>query len=420
MAESIKSDQAIRAYLLGRIADEATLEEVEARLFSDDDYCTQMELVEDDIINDYVLGRLSEEDAASFESTLRNDPERRFKLELTKGIKQRAVLHELETVSNQPSWLTSLGSIFRRPAYAGAFAVLLIAAIALTVYFTRRNNRDDLAELQSIYRQSRPTETRISGFDYAPLSQLRGAPNPTEQSHLRLIENRLIEDREKSPNANTYRALGIFWETQHKHPEAIKEFEAALKFNDNDARIHNDLGSAHFELAKAGPKEKKLEELAKALEQFTRATELDANLLEALFNRSLALQEFPLPREARESWTLYLQKDPSSPWAAEARKNLARIQDEQTFFKADEDVLSDFLAAFRQHDDARAQSIHNETKGFLIGATVPLQLCRRYLTAALSGDKTTAKESLDALAFVGNFEQAKHHDAFFLSWRTST
>ena len=420
MAESIQSDQAIRAYLLGRIADEATLEEVETRLFSDEDYCTQMELAEDEIINDYVLGRLSAEDAASFETTLQNDPDRRFKLELTRGIQQRAVLHDRETASNQPSWIVSLGSIFRRPAYAGAFAVLLIAAIALTIYFTRWNNRDDLAELQSIYRRSRPTETRISGFGYAPLSQLRGAPDPVEQNHLRLIENRLIEATEKSPNANTHQALGIFYETQHKHAEAIKEFAAALKFNDSDARIHNDLGSAHFELAKAGSKEKKLEELAKALEQFTRAAELDGNLLEALFNRSLALQELSLPREARESWTRYLQKDASSPWAAEARKNLARLQDEQTFFKTDEEVLSDFLAAFRQHDDARAQSIHNETKGFLTGVTIPLQLCRRYLMAAQAGDKPTAKESLDALVFLGNFEQAKHNDAFFLGWQPST
>jgi tetratricopeptide (TPR) repeat protein len=420
MAESIKNDRAVRDYLLDRLADETERERIEELLFSDQDFCAQVELTEDDIINDYVLGRLSAEDARSFAQTLPGDQERRLKLKVTEGLRARARINDLATVEPKPSLLNSLTQFFRRPAYAGAFAALLIAAIALTLYFTRRSNRDDLAELQSIYRQSRPTETRISGFNYAPLSQLRGAPDPAETNHLRLIENRLIEATEKSPNANTHHALGIFYETQHKHPEAIKEFEAALRFNDNDARIHNDLGSAHFELAKAGPREKKLEELSTALEQFTRATALDGNLLEALFNRSLALQELQLPREARESWTRYLQKDPSSLWAAEARKNLARIQDERTFLKTDEQVLSDFLAAFRQHDDARAQAIHNETKGFLNGATVPLQLCRRYLMAARANDKSTAKESLDALVFLGNFEQAKHHDAFFLSWRTST
>jgi tetratricopeptide (TPR) repeat protein len=419
MAESTKSDQAIRAYLLGRIADEATLEEVELRLFTDDDYCTQMELAEDEIINDYVLGRLSAEDAASFESTLRNDPDRRFKLELTQGLKQRAILHDRETAPDQPSWLASLGSIFRRPAYAGAFAVLLIAAVVLTVYFTRRNNRDDLAELQSIYRQSRPTESRITNFPHAPLTQLRGAPDARDQNRLRRIENDLLTAVETSPSAQTHHALGVFDLTQRKYPEAIKELEAALKFGD-DARLQNDLGSAHFELAKAGPTDRKLEELAQSLEHFTKATQLDANLLEALFNRSLALQELQMPREAKVSWTLYLQKDPSSPWAGEARRHLAELPDEQSLFRTDEQVLSDFLAAVRGHDDARAQMIHNETKGLLKGPTVPLQLARRYLMATRSGDMPSAKECLEALTSIGTYEQAKHNDAFFLSWRTTT
>lgn len=420
MAESIKMDRAVRDYLLDRIADEAERERIEELLFSDQDFCAQVELTEDEIINDYVLGRLRDADVRSFEQTLQTDPERRLKLKVTKGLMERARIKDLETMQSRSSPVNWLSQFFRRPAYAGAFAVLLIAAVGLTIYLTRRSGGDDLAELRSLYQQSRPTETRISGFGYAPISQLRGAPDPAEQNHLRLIENKLIVAAEKSPNANTLHALGVFHETQLDHVKAIKEFEAALKFNDNDARIQNDLGSALFELANAGPKEKKLEELVQSLEQFTRATQLDGNLLEALFNKSLALQELQLPREAKESWMLYLQRDPSSPWAAEARKNLARIPDEQTFFKKDEEVLSDFLAAFRQHDDERAQTINNETKGLLKGPTVPLQLVRRYLAAIRSGDQPDAKESLDALASIGTFEQTKHNDAFFLSWRTST
>jgi hypothetical protein len=69
-------------------------------------------------------------------------------------------------------------------------------------------------------------------------------------------------------------------------------------------------------------------------------------LLEALFNKALALQELGMPQQARESWLLYLQKDPSSPWAEEARKHLARIES-QTLFKSEEQVsqrLSDRLS----------------------------------------------------------------------------
>jgi len=161
MAQSMNNDGIVRAYLLGRITDETTLEEIEARLFDDEDFCAQMELAEDEIINDYVLGRLSAEDAASFESTLAYDPERRFKLELTKQLRNRARIQDAQLAQHPASFLNSVTQFLRQPAYAGAFAVLLIAAVVLAVYLTRRTPPDNLAELRSLYRQSRPTESRI-------------------------------------------------------------------------------------------------------------------------------------------------------------------------------------------------------------------------------------------------------------------
>jgi hypothetical protein len=302
-----------------------------------------------------------------------------------------------------------------QPVYAGAFAVLLVAVLALTVYFSRRTNPDALAELRSVYQQARPTETRISEFDYSPLPQLRGAPVPADRNRLRRIEIKLIEATEKTSNADTHHALGVFKLTQRQYQDAIGEFETALTLGDKSAKLHNDLGVAHFELAETLPQDKKMLELAQSLEEFTKATELDSNLLEALFNKSLALQRFPLRGRAKESWTLYLQKDPASPWANEARKNLAQLESEQTGFKKDEEVLADFLAAYRSQDIEKAQKIHNETKGLLGGATVPLQLSRRYLLAKQRGDDAEGEESIDALRFIGNFERSQNSEFFFLS-----
>ena len=334
-------------------------------MFTDEEFCSQVALSEDELINDYVLGRLDNADAESFRASLATNPERTFKLELTQALREKSLAQNFKTVEDKPSFFAALRAFFRQPAYAGAFAVLLIAVAGLAIYLTRRSNPDDLAELRSIYQQARPTETRISEFGYAPLTQLRGAPEPGDQQRLRRIDNSLIAAREKTPNAQTHHALGVFDLTQQKYREAIKEFESALKFADNNAQIHNDLGSAHYELAKAGPKEKKWEELAQSLEEFTKATELDSNLLEALFNKSLALQEMgTMPRQAKESWRIYLQKYSSSPWAEEARKNLSRIQDDQTLFKSDEDVLSEFLTAFRNHDDAQAQRFITKRRGY--------------------------------------------------------
>jgi tetratricopeptide (TPR) repeat protein len=415
MGESFKSEKTIREYLLGRVSDETTLEGLEELLFTDEEFCSQVALAEDGIINDYVFGHLDEADAASFHATLAGNPERRFKLDLTQALREKALAQNAKVLEDTPSFFASLKAFFRQPKYVAAFAVLLIAVLASAIYLFRRSSPDELAELRAIYRQERPTETRISEFGYAPLSQLRGAPEAVEKNRLRRIENNLIEATEKSPNSQTHHALGVFYLTQQKYPDAIKEFESALKFTDKSAKIHNDLGATYFELAKTSAKEKKLEDLAHSLEEFTTATELDGNLLEALFNKSLALQELDLPRQAKESWTLYLQKDPSSPWAEEARRNLARINNEQTYFKTDEQVLEDFLTAYRNRDSERAQKIHNETKGLLKGAAVPLQLSRRYLMAEQRGNEAEARESIEALTYIGSFEQAQNSEFFFLN-----
>ena len=415
MGESLRSDEIVRQYLLSRVSDETTLEGIEELLFTDAEFCSQVALVEDGIINDYVCGRLDDADAESFRATLAANPERRFKLELTQALREKAIFRSAKLAEDKPSFLSSLKAFFRQPMYVGALAVLLIAVVGLTVYFTRQGGPDDLAELRSIYKQARPTESRISEFGYAPLPQLRGAPDPGDKNRLRRIENNLSEATEKSPNAQTHHALGVFYLTQQQYRDAIREFESALKFADQDAKIHNDLGSAHFELSKTVAKEKKFEDLAQSLEEFTKATERDPNLLEALFNKSLALQELELPRQAKQSWTLYLQKDQSSLWANEARKHLAQIQDDRTLFKSPEQVLADFLIAYRNHDDARAKKIHDETKGALNNITVPLQLSQRYLTARQSGAEAEATESLEAMFFVGRYEEDKHSEFFFLN-----
>ncbi|HEY0007024.1 MAG TPA: hypothetical protein VGB17_19745 [Pyrinomonadaceae bacterium] len=415
MGESLKNEKTVREYLLGRVSDETTLEGLEELLFTDEEFCAQVELAEDEMINDYVFGHLDQADADSFQATLADNPERRFKLELTQALREKALAKNVKASEDTPSFLASLKAFFRQPKYVGALAVLLIAVLVSVVYFGRRSSPDELAELRAIYRQERPTETRISEFGYAPLPQLRGAPEAREKNRLRRIENSLIEVTEKSPNAQTHHSLGVFYLTQRKYTDAIKEFEGALKFADKSAKVHNDLGAAYFELAKTSPKEKKLEALAHSLEEFTTATELDGNLLEALFNRSLALQELGSSRQARESWTLYLQKDNSSPWAEEARRNLARLDSEQTRFKTDEQVLGDFLTAYRNQDNARAQRIHHETKGLLMSVTVPLQLSRRYLVAKQRGQEAEAKESIEALNYIAGFEQAQNDEFFFLS-----
>jgi CHAT domain-containing protein/TolA-binding protein len=409
MDEPVRSENAIREYLLRRVSDDETLEAIEELMFTDEKFCNQVALAEDGLIDDYVRGRLNAADSESFEETLRTDPDRLLKTQLTEEIRKRALARDAARKHDRLSIFASISVYLRQPRYTIVLAVMLVAVFFIAFYLQRRN-ADSLAELRSLYSESRPTETRISEFAYAPLTQLRGAPDASDERRRRVLENTFINAVQENPSAQTHYALAVFNLTEQRYPEAIKEFQNALKFAPADAKIHNDLGSAYFELAKTEPNEKKLQDLSRSFEEFSKATDLDGNLLEALFNKALAQQELGMRQQARESWLLYLQKDPSSPWAEEARKHLARTEG-QTLFKSDEQVLTDFFTAYRNGDNTRAQRIHDETKGYLRGPAVWLQLSRQYLTAKQQDNE--AKESLAALTFIADYEKAKNADAFF-------
>src|SRR3981081_1622274 len=154
MGKSLPGEETIREYLLGRVSDETSLEELEDLLFTDEDFCSEVALAEDGIINDYVFGRLSSADAESFQATLAGNPDRRFKLGLTQSLRERALAREQKPAENKPAFFASLAAFFQQPKYVGAFAVLLIAVVALVVYLSRQRNPDELAELRSLYQQS--------------------------------------------------------------------------------------------------------------------------------------------------------------------------------------------------------------------------------------------------------------------------
>ncbi len=413
MNDTLKNKETIRDYLLCRISDEEKLSEIEDLLFSDDEFCAEVEAAEDEIINDYVLDELSTEDKKSADEFFFSNAERKWKLELTQQLRQKAVSEKVETRETPPVF-EKLKKLFKKPVFAMSFAVLIIAIVGISIFILTRKDSAELADLKSIYEKERPTETRISSFEYAPLVTVRGREETdANKNKLRLIETKLLEAVETNPTAKNHHALGVFYLTQSKFAEAIKELEKAVQIENSNAKFYNDLGSAYFESAKSGEKSQKLENLARANEAFSKAFELDGNLLEALFNKSLTLQELNLPKQAAESWNLYLQKDSSSKWADEARRNLEKIANQQSSSKTKEQVLEDFLVAFRQRDETLALKIHNETKGMFSPVSLGEQLTRRYLEMRKSNNERASNEAIEALKFIGSFEKEKHADFFF-------
>src|SRR5215467_4507664 len=79
----------LQNYLLGNLSEEAQVQ-VEDRAFADPDYLAAVEAAEADLIDAYVRGELSEPDRRQFERLFLLSSERRKKVEFAKALAQVA------------------------------------------------------------------------------------------------------------------------------------------------------------------------------------------------------------------------------------------------------------------------------------------------------------------------------------------
>lgn len=180
-------------------------------------------------------------------------------------------------------------------------------------------------------RNVRPVEGRLTGgFDYAPIRlPVDGAPrsqssNETDQG-MRLFAEaaaRITADVAANPSPANLHAQGIlrlFW---GKPEEAVGSLEQARARDPKNAKKLNDLAVARLALARARDEPYGLLDV---LVTADKAVEADNYLPEARFNRALALESLYLDSDAREAWQAYLELDPKSAWADEAREHLANL-----------------------------------------------------------------------------------------------
>ena len=89
----------------------------------------------------------------------------------------------------------------------------------------------------------------------------------------------------------------------------------------NDVSLLNDLSVA---LSHRAVPHQSVADAAEAVRCAERAWRL-GRTAEAAWNRAVAMEALNGPKSATTAWHDYLALDPSSPWAAEARKKLAPL-----------------------------------------------------------------------------------------------
>jgi len=429
MARNCNEQTAIRQYLLQQLSG-AEHEAFELRLLADDALADELEIVEDELIDEFLANELSEEDRESFAETFLAHPERLRKLRGAQALKRH-----LETRSPpKPAprrfefikdWIGSYilgggGGIVISPI--GAMAVLLIVAttgfVLWRAFIYQSDLQKGLLALNEAYRQQRPIEARVSEVGYAPFIAPRNNEPPPVNTFERDSAQRLLSDAFKEDaDATSYQALGKFYLLERDIDKAIEYLEQARKADSKNAPIYADLGAAYLEKAKpeldtnrdpSGQSDGKgLEHLGLSLESLNQALELNPNLLEALFNRALVHEYQELYNQAEADWRAYLEKDRSSPWTAEARELLKRVESKKALGQ-DAPKPETFLRAYDARADDTAWDIYKRNHA-LTGNGVIRALVDDFLA---ENPKRNPTDTLQVINHLGQLELRKTGDTF--------
>jgi CHAT domain-containing protein/lipoprotein NlpI len=416
---SEEEQQKLRQYLLGE-ADEESCRLIERRLLTDDDWYEELQIAEDELIEEYVGGELDEHERRQFVEIFLAAPERQRKVRLARALGKYAAAEAAKgplTVEPLPARRRVL---FTRQFKLAIAALLLIAACfgVWRAFFHRSEIDEGLAALHAAYGTQRPLDARISEFPYAPAPHERGEPLQRDSVSHDLAASLLSRAARNHQSARASHALGELYLSERKFDQAVEQFEKALSLDENNARLHNDLGAALLEQGKldqsGSDDAKAAREFAASLAHFERALALDPNLLEALFNRALCYESLVLPRQARDDWRAYLEKDSQSAWADEARRNLKRVEQQIDEAKTPDgaQLLQDYLRAYREHDDERVWQIVSRNREAITGRLVSSQLVAAYLDSASRNQTDEAREHLRALAHAGDLELKRTGDRY--------
>jgi CHAT domain-containing protein len=208
-------------------------------------------------------------------------------------------------------------------------AAALAAAVVIGVGVARwvKGPSTLVAQLAQAIGPRRFVEPRLTGgFAYGRLIVLRseaGAPGLDAQSPAVLAAVAQIRQKaEGDTSPDALGALAVTYLVSGDVAAAVKSLESATAQAPDDARLLSDLAAAYLVRAERSDEPA---DIPKALELAERAIALPNAPVEVYFNRALALERLHLGDAARKAWEDYLQRDPASGWADEARQHLEAL-----------------------------------------------------------------------------------------------
>ncbi len=412
----------IRKYLLGYVPVEEKRDAIEERLLTDEAYFTELLIEEEELIQDYASGDLNDEERLNFEKNFLFSDERRQKVIFSKALGKYAKEEKSKNAIIEPSQKNKRNFRLNFPrflyapfpaAIAGLIILVLSSFIVWKYYFRASEAESAMVSLNKAYRLNRPLEARITQFNYAPFVQTRGAGDEeSDAPELRRAELLALNAADNPIAVNLQTAARVHL-AKRDFDVALRELEKARELDRQNAGILSDIGTAYLEKSKdamGGTDGKSLELAAKALDYFDQAVAVNPNLKEARFNRAISLQALRAPTEARAAWRDYLNLDKDSPWAEEARQNLKALDANKSQNKTSDEIMRDFLSAYRTNSRADAYRIISRNREMIQNKLVSQQLVFLFLKSAVAEDK---QNYLAALTYSGDLEKENSGDTFF-------
>lgn len=455
------SDTKIRRFLLrDTLPDDELL--IEQLLLSDDDFDIRVQLCEDVLIDDFVSGALPEPDRRLFEQNFLYSPERREKLLFAQASVRYAEIYkssmagkkgdldvalDLAAAHNSAAAVGPLknnsvtqpegspseerrGREWWIPQFAPAWIfcfLLVVVSISLFVwwFFLRGQNYDQFTQaLNRAFSYERPIEARISGFDYAefPTPVTLMGSGQSEKSKKTKIDPVAFEQakqflfgrKHENSDPEFQHALGKYYLTQKDFTNSLLFLRKGVEQSPHNAFLLADLGAAllgkiESERTALGADAADVNQCLSALD---RALALKPNLTEALFNRALLKQREKLWREAQADWNKYLEIDPSSKWAEEARIHLEQVKEALSKVTlVGNQFDNEFISIISSHEDQKVLNAYSSSFSFQ-GNRFVENLLEAFLAARSSGDETKAQEMLKDMAYLGGLAKLKYQDFF--------
>jgi CHAT domain-containing protein len=330
---------------------------------------------EHELVTSYLAGRLSEDEAEAFEKHYFGCE--KCWAEVRAGNEIRAALKG-----------HAGGATVRRGPWTNWKLLAIAAAVGVVVFggllFVRNRDGSDIRMLAAALAFKSPVEARLTGFTNGPRQSERSLSPPVSSPSGETLEaiGRIKSRAERSATAANLAALGVAELVIGEEEDSVKSLETATEMEPTKGRFWNDLSAAYLA---AGKKLDRPDLIGKALSAAEKAISIEPSLVDAYFNRALALEELPLQNEARLAWQEYLRRDSTSPWAQEARRRIARLSVNTTsrVTPADRERL---LQAARENRDEDVSKIV---------ARLP-QASREWIEDLLAGSASIAVDQMES------------------------